>query len=78
MYFFGRSSTPKNAKANVINPWEARTAGFVSTTLPFKCPPYIFITAGNGPGPGGKKRVPLTRPCFKIVNPLTQSYIKIR
>ena len=51
MYVFGRSGTPKNARANEAIPLDANIADLSSITCRLWIPPYIFITAGKGPGP---------------------------
>ena len=62
MYVLGNPSTPKNPRDNEANPLDAIIAALSSITCPRCIPPYMFITALNGPFPGGKKSVPRMRP----------------
>ena len=61
--FVAKPGRAKYAKAKDAKPLEAYIAALSSITPPLFMPPYIFITAGNGPSPGGKNNVP-RKPLF--------------
>ena len=64
IYDFGKSSIPKNPRDNDANPRDAKRAALSSMTFPLWIPPYILITARNGPFPGGKNKVPRILPSW--------------
>ena len=63
-YDLGRPSIPKNPRDNDANPLDANRAALSSMTLPLCIPPYMLITARNGPSPGGRNNVPRNFPSY--------------
>ena len=58
VYDLGNPSIPKNPRDSDAKPLDANIAALSSITFPLCIPPYMLITARNGPSPGGIKSVP--------------------